>query len=126
MAVLDLNQKPLEIQIKQIEKWIENPPRDGMRITVVPKLANWILETKNLKNRPPKKKVFTLISLHGYRFIGGSIVFGTGGGLLDGQNRLIWCRETGTPIDTLFVFGVPDIDFSIIDSGAKRTAGDAF
>ena len=116
----------LEYQVSQLQQMIKNPPFSAIRAMVTPELAGWVLDNLNTRNRNPKAKVLNLLKKHGYRYIGGTLIFGTGGGLLDGQNRLIHCRNSQEPMDILMVFGVLDNNFTLIDSGSKRSAADAF
>jgi hypothetical protein len=116
----------LDQQVFMLKDMIRKPPHHAPKMVISPDLAQWILENLNNDNRPEKRKVLDLINRHGYRFIGGILLFGTGGGLLDGQNRLTACVSSQQPMETYVGFGVLDESFKFIDSGAKRQPGDAF
>lgn len=52
------------------------------------------------------------------------IIFGRGGGLLDGHHRLWSCVEAEVPFTTAVARGVDDATFSSIDQGKARSTAD--
>lgn len=56
---------------------------------------------------------------------GESIKFDYNGNLIDGQHRLTAGRESGVTFESVVVRGLPPTVRSVIDTGAKRSAGDA-
>lgn len=96
--------------------------------TVTPGRAEeWL--GKNLANRNVRFRVVAAYArdmLHGvWQLTGEPIKFSVNGRLLDGQHRLHAVIEAGVPAEMLVVRGLPDETQSVMDSGARRTAGDA-
>lgn len=96
----------MTITPEQAEKWLEghthNRPlrhNDVMVIANVMKTRKWALN-------------------------GESIVFDNTGRLLDGQHRLWGCMESGTPFESVVVFGVTPDTFYTIDTGRHRSPAD--
>lgn len=55
---------------------------------------------------------------------GETIIFSWDGVLLDGQHRLIACRDSGIAFDAVVVFGISPKAFDTLDGGEKRSTGD--
>ncbi len=60
-----------------------------------------------------------------WQFTGEAIKFDINGNLLDGQHRLMAIMQSGTTLPMLIVNGLPPESQDVMDSGDKRTAGDA-
>lgn len=96
--------------------------------TVTPMCAEeWL--GKNLTNRTVRYRV-----VHAYardmvsgswQLTGEPVKFSVHGRLLDGQHRLHAVIEAGVPVEMLVVRGLPESTQTVMDSGARRTAGDA-
>lgn len=114
------------ITVVTLEELTGHPPPFAPIIHISPNVAAWVLEHRNPYNRPVKPRIQNQIKRQGYEFIGGIILFGITGMLIDGQNRLIVCRDEGITIKTYVGFGIPDGAFTRIDSGVKRTGADVF
>jgi hypothetical protein len=95
---------------------------------VTPAMAEaWL--GKNLANRSVRQRV-----VEGYardmrngawQLTGEPIKFSINGRLLDGQHRLQAVVRAEIPVEMLVVRGLPDSTQAVMDSGARRTAGDA-
>ena len=81
--------------------------------------------TLNRPKKPSKIKLYSESMAAGqWPVTGVPIIFGRGGRLLDGQNRLQAIIDTGSTVRTLVVEGVEDEVFDVIDSGARRSSSD--
>jgi len=90
--------------------------------------AEWLaVNTHNRKHRPKLVEKYARdMQANQWQANGSTIVFSKDGVLLDGQHRLMACVKSGTPFVSIVVRGV-DVDaMRTVDSGAARTAGDAF
>ena len=96
-------------------------------VSITPELAAEFL-SRNTLNRPKKPSKIKLYSesmaAGQWPVTGVPIIFGRGGRLLDGQNRLQAIIDTGSTVRTLVVEGVEDEVFDVIDSGARRSSSD--
>lgn len=97
-------------------------------VTVTPEMAaRWL--THNTRNRALRKAEVTRYKrdmLAGNWHLDGSpIRFAPDGTLLDGQNRLTAIVESGVTLTLLVVRGVAAEAQTVMDTGRKRTAGDA-
>lgn len=113
--------------IQSIKDYISRPPKTSVVLDITPRMAKAILDTYNTDNRGLKRhKIRPLVGelrSGGWLVTGETIKF-SDRRLLDGQNRLTACFESGVPIRTHVVFGIPDEAFAIIDTGAPRTGPD--
>ena len=113
---------------KKLRWLVTNPPRDTEKWRITPKMAEIMLGWNN-RNRPVSastvKKYAEAMREGRWRYTGVPIVFSTHR-LLDGQNRLMACVESGQSIEALVVFGVPDDSFAFIDVGKTRSASNVF
>ena len=96
--------------------------------TVTPARAEeWL--GKNTSNRNMRFRVVSAYARDmqngAWQLTGEPVKFSANGRLLDGQHRLHAVVEAGVPVDMLVVRGLPDGTQSVMDSGARRTAGDA-
>ena len=96
-------------------------------VSITPELAAEFL-SRNTLNRPKKPSKIKLYSesmaAGQWPVTGVPIIFGRGGRLIDGQNRLQAIIDTGSTVRTLVVEGVEDEVFDVIDSGARRSSSD--
>lgn len=94
---------------------------------ILPESAEYVLATKNSKNRPITQTVVDRyresIKNGEWEFNGEPIIFSADGDLRDGQHRLKAVAEEGTPIFSLVVSGTAFSTFVTIDQGARRTTG---
>jgi hypothetical protein len=92
-------------------------------VSITPELAREWLKV-NIKNRDAKPRAIQRYMedmLEGdWRLNGSTIVFGVSGRLLDGQDRLMACVESGATFQSLVVWNVNDDDQDVMDTGVKR------
>lgn len=83
----------------------------------------------NAENRPLRRALISAyardIKRGEWRLTGEAIKVSSKGRLLDGQHRLMAIVEAETPVEMLVVYGLPEESQLVMDSGARRTAGDA-
>lgn len=100
---------------------------EGVSISIeriYPNVAEQML-LANVSNRPMKRESLARAIRNGeWTLNGASIVFSDDGVLLDGQNRLKACIETGVAIDTVVVRGLPSVAQESMDTGVKRQLRD--
>lgn len=84
---------------------------------------------RNTENRKSKANKITeykrAIKAGGWMVNGEPIIFDWNGVLRNGQNRLMAIVESGLGIESYVVFDVDPASFETMDTGTKRTAGDA-
>lgn len=79
----------------------------------------------NTHNRKPKRSALRQEMLDGgWMLNGATIVFADDGTLLDGQNRLLQCIASNTPITTVVVRGIDKNAQITMDCGRKRSLND--
>jgi hypothetical protein len=97
-------------------------------VKITPHLAKEWLE-RNTHNRNLRQRVVNGyaadIAAGAWAEDGQSIKFATDGALLDGQHRLAAIVQSGVPLRMLVVTNLPNSTQDTMDSGAKRTLGDA-
>ncbi len=96
-------------------------------VTITPDVAELLLErnTNNRKIRSVHIANLVRDMEQGNWVVDGSAIrFDTTGRLLDGQHRLTACVRAGRPFKTLLVTGISPEAGVIMDTGARRTAGD--
>ncbi|MEU9670354.1 hypothetical protein AB0E25_33235 [Streptomyces bobili] len=98
-------------------------------LTVTPDLAKEWLD-RNVHNRPIRKnKVVNYardMQAGNWALNGEAVKFAVDGVLLDGQHRLLAIVAAGIPVQMLVVTGLANNTQTTMDSGVKRTTGDAF
>ncbi len=103
-----------------------NPRADVL--TVTPELAKEWLD-RNVHNRPIRKnKVVNYardMQAGNWALNGEAVKFAIDGVLLDGQHRLHAIVAAGVPVQMLVVSGLANNTQTTMDSGVKRTTGDA-
>lgn len=96
--------------------------------TVTPRYAKELL-AKNFNNRTIRNRwveeYASAMTRGEWEFNGDSIRIDRNGVVLDGQHRLSAVIASGVPMKTLLVTGLEPKVFDTIDTGKKRTAGDA-
>lgn len=92
--------------------------------TITPKTAKKMLETNVMNRKEKRETIIKDIERGRWKLNGASIVFSDEGVLLDGQNRLIACVETDTPIVSVIVRGVKADAQISMDIGVKRQVVD--
>ncbi len=121
---------PLDAQVQALTSLIERPPTTSRIITFTPALAQWVLETLNVHNRPLKTRDVARYAANmgadRWTLTGDTIKFSEKRILRDGQNRLTACVQSGVPFTTHVVFGIEDAAFDVLDNGRRRTGSDAF
>ena len=91
---------------------------------ITPSIAKKML-VANINNRDKKRESIKRgIDSGQWRLNGETIVFSDDGVLLDGQNRLTACVESGIAIDTIVVRGVKQDAQLTMDQGVRRTLAD--
>lgn len=96
-------------------------------VEITPEYAAFLLES-NTKNRKLSERRVAryarMMSSGAWRLNGETIIVGSSGRLLNGQNRLSACVRAGKPFTTVFVDGVDDDAFDTLDTGRTRSGGD--
>jgi hypothetical protein len=96
--------------------------------TITPKLAEKYFEM-NTGNRPVKPENVRFISAQlksgNWNLGPDAIAFDLNGKLINGQHRLLACIETGISFESNVMFGLDPIAYNTIDTGVKRSGGDA-
>lgn len=127
MAIAAARSSMTDAALGDIQRYIANPPKTSVVLEITPPVANAILKTYNIENRGLKaRKIKNIVTAlqHGEWLVTGETIKFSPRRLIDGQNRLTACVESGKPIVSHVVFGIPDEAFAIIDTGASRTPGD--
>lgn len=97
-------------------------------LTITPDLAKEWLD-RNVHNRPVRKnKVVNYardMQAGNWALNGEAIKFAVDGVLLDGQHRLLAIVAADVPVQMLVVTGLANDTQTTMDSGVKRTTGDA-
>ena len=121
---------PLAEQVSALQSLIKSAPTNSRVIEFSPKLAEHVLITLNINNRPQKsgkiKEYSTAIAEGKWGLTGDTIKFGNDGFLKDGQNRLSACVRAGKPMTSHVVFGIDPLLFSRMDIGKNRNGADVF
>ena len=114
--------------LKEIERYLKNPPETSWIITVDPASAEVLLEERNEGNRPPKpnkvQQFATDMSSKRWGLTGDTLKFAPDGRLLDGQNRLAACVRSNKPFTTHVVFNIDPQLFGRMDIGKPRNPAD--
>lgn len=97
-------------------------------VTITPAEAtNWL--RANEHNRPVRKNHVNFLAGEikngNWQLNGQAIVIADNEQVLDGQHRLLAIIESGTPIQSLVVYGITPEAFSTMDTGAVRSGSDA-
>jgi len=114
--------------LKEIEKFLKNPPETSRIITIDPSSAEVLLEERNEGNRPPKpnkvQQFASDISSKRWGLTGDTLKFAPDGRLLDGQNRLAACVRANKAFTTHVVFNIDPSLFGRMDIGKPRNPAD--
>lgn len=96
--------------------------------TLTPAHATALLDA-NDSNRTVRRRLVTTyardMAAGRWQFTGEAIKVAEDGVLLDGQHRLMAIVEAGVPVPMLVIRGLSHAAQAAMDTGAKRTAGDA-
>lgn len=110
-------------------EWAEPVHKAEFRY-VSPQEAADVLEHRNPRNRSVRVKVADryMNSILGMTWMvtGQPIIFDWNGDLLDGQHRLMACRDSGVAIYTLVVTGIDPEVMPAIDKNTPRSTRDTF
>lgn len=116
--------------ITRIEQLIAKPPENSRIIEFTPEIAEYFLRKCNVGNRSKKAskvREYSDAMLSGeWGLTGDTIKFGDDGRLLDGQNRLSACVQSGISFRTHTVFGINPTLFVRMDIGRNRSSADIF
>lgn len=118
------------MELPEIEPWDWSwlDKRGNYMTLITPELATKLLE-RNTHNRTPRSKKieqFARDMKRGHWDPDASdLKFDREGRLLDGQNRLMACEQSGTAFATLVRTGLFPETQSKVDTGTARTAADA-
>lgn len=117
-----------EAVLAKIKHYIDNPPQNSRVFTISPELAQYLLDTYNLGNRPRKpgniRRYAADMEAGRWPLTGDTLKFSDRGILRDGQNRLLASVAANKPITSHWVFGIPDDAFKLLDRGKNRDGGD--
>lgn len=95
---------------------------------ITPEMAREML-THNVRNRRLYRHVVekyaNKMRSGQWRFVADPIRFDRDGRLIDGQHRLSACVLSETAFSAMIVRGLDPLSFDVIDTGKKRSAGDA-
>jgi hypothetical protein len=119
-------EEQIEMLTKMIDadNWERRTEPYARVITITPKLAQYIvdnIEEKNRKRSAVRVKQYSRAVVDGWSLTGQTIIFSRCGKLLDGGHRLSAIILSGKAIRTMAVFGVHYEAFSFLDIGRKRT-----
>lgn len=113
-----------------MKSWYESlatiSPRSFTEI-ITPEIAEKLLATSSGNRRMRKKHVTYLVGAiqrGEWRVTNQGIGFDVNGHLRDGHHRLTAVVQSGEPIESLIVLGMPSDAFEVIDIGAKRKTED--
>lgn len=120
----------LDKQQEVFQALMRDPPENSRVITIVPAMAEWLLDNFNTSGNRKKKpariqRYADSMTDNRWQVTGEPIIFSKVR-LLDGQNRLAGCVRAGKKFTTHVVFGIEDDVFTVINSGKSRTASDTF
>ena len=97
-------------------------------ITITPEQATTWLNKSKHNNRPISRasvsKISRALKNGEWALNGQPIIISDEDDLIDGQHRLLACKETGIPITSLIVEGVPASTYSTMDNGRLRSLSD--
>tara|TARA_R100001015_G_C4620568_1_gene177543 strand:+ start:557 stop:1420 length:864 start_codon:yes stop_codon:yes gene_type:complete len=95
---------------------------------ITPDFAEYVLETKNTKNRSMKpanlKRLVTAIDNGEWIITNQGLAFDKDGNLLDGQHRLLAIVKTGKTLPIMVARNMDPKIFNCVDTGTARTAAD--
>lgn len=95
-------------------------------VHVTPEMAEIFIK-HNTKNRRISnvinERYARIMRAGDWKLNGEPVIFSDKGVLLDGQNRLMGILKSGVTVPMVIVYGIAEENFSTIDQGSKRTAG---
>ena len=93
-------------------------------VTITPEIAELLL-AKNTRNRNVSPgnydKICEALRAGEWKLNGEAIKIGKDGRLLDGQHRLLACRDTGISFQSLVIYGLPVDTIDTLDQGKSRS-----
>ena len=98
-------------------------------LVIAPDLASLMLEGNTInraQKNTAKERYMRDMSEGRWTRNGETIIFSSSGRLLNGQNRLTACVDSGASFPSLVVFGVEESAIDDMDSGISRKASDMF
>lgn len=114
--------------IEEFERCMAEQPIWARPWQITPELATHILKKYNKEgNRSPHARRFLYaeaIKAGKWPLTGQTIIMAWDRTLLDGQNRLMACADTGISFPNYVVFGIDPAVFPYIDRNKPRSAGD--
>ncbi|WP_457488907.1 hypothetical protein [Tardiphaga sp. P5_C10] len=114
--------------LKEIEKFVRNPPETSRIISIDPTSATVLLDKHNEGNRPPKpnkvQQFASDMASKRWGLTGDTLKFAPSGRLLDGQNRLAACVRANKIFTTHVVFNIDPSLFGRMDIGKPRNPAD--
>src|SRR6478609_7346697 len=126
---------PLSEQVNVIDTLCQMPNRAnplGFQYQVThfsAALCQWLIDNRNAGNRPRRSgdvsKYVGKMKAKAWAGTGDTVKFDRHGILRDGQHRMEAGALSGTGITTLAAFGIDDAAVSVLDTGRKRSGGDA-
>lgn len=122
---------PFPAQQAALEALCKARPEQSFILEIGPELAEHILTTRNVSNRPMKpgkiKEYAAALRSGQWGLTGDTLKFAPDGTLKDGQNRLAAVvRANGPALQTHAVFGISADLFTRMDIGKNRTPADVF
>lgn len=121
---------PLEEAAKRLADLSAAKPEGSRVVEITPELAQHILDTCNVSNRPMKpgkiREYAEAMKAGLWGLTGDTLKFSSEGALRDGQNRLAATVRAKTPLVTHVVFNVDADLFARMDIGKNRTPADVF
>ncbi len=98
------------------------------RMLITPEMAKAWLEKSTTHNRNVGKtrlaNIVNALKTGRWEFNGETMIFDENGNILDGHTRLTACAQSGVPLESLVVFGVPARVLPTIDGTGGRTHAD--
>ena len=128
--VVDTNPTPKESSMSEHTASSEARSEPVLTVEIItPEIAQQWLESYNTENRGFKtsavNKYVRDIESGNWAFLGDPIRFDVRGILIDGQHRLRAIVKSGIAIQMVVLRGVKTSHRAVIDSGARRSSGDA-
>lgn len=116
------------LSLRQFKELAYSKQKGVLLFMLTPEIAQFLLG-RNSKNRQVKKdrvEQYVRDIKNGWTHNGDTIRVSVNVIMLDGQHRCLAVMETGIPIETGLMYGLPDEVFETIDTGRVRTTSDVF
>ncbi len=129
MSNVSVLKTPTYDALVQLEKWIKDSPENSRIFDVTPKMAQHVIDTYNVGNRPKKPAKIAEyaddMTDREWKLTGDTLKFTTTPSLGDGQNRLFACIKANKSFRTHIVFGLDPAIFPWLDRGKPRSGADS-